>query len=75
MKGDDNDTCNALINGQAAYGIYALEKALGTNDLNKIRQRLPRRQLVIHTRWYANRAFLPRVQPTLTRTCKYYVQK
>ena len=22
VKGDDNDTCNALTNGQAAYGIY-----------------------------------------------------
>ena len=24
VKGDDNDTCNALTNGQAAYGIYDL---------------------------------------------------
>jgi hypothetical protein len=38
VKGDDNDTCNALTNGQAAYGIYDLEKSFGTNDFNKIRE-------------------------------------
>jgi hypothetical protein len=38
VKGDDNDTCNALTNGQAAYGIYDLEKSFGTSDFNKIRE-------------------------------------
>ena len=32
VKGDDNDTCNALTNGQAAYGIYDLIGSFGTSD-------------------------------------------
>jgi hypothetical protein len=39
-KGDDNDTCNALTNGQAAYGIYELEDRYGTTDFDEIRRRL-----------------------------------
>ncbi len=38
MKGDDNDTCNALTNGQAAYGIYDLERSFGTVDFDRIRR-------------------------------------
>ena len=38
VKGDDNDTCNALTNGQAAYGIYDLEHSFGTHDFDVIRQ-------------------------------------
>jgi hypothetical protein len=37
VKGDDNDTCNALINGQAAYGIYDLVDSFGTSDFDRIR--------------------------------------
>jgi hypothetical protein len=40
VKGDDNDTCNALTNAQAAYGIYGLEEAYGTSDFDRIRQRI-----------------------------------
>ena len=36
-KGEDNDTCNALTNGQAAYGIYELRRAFGTTDFDEIR--------------------------------------
>ncbi|WP_022900722.1 hypothetical protein [Humibacter albus] len=36
-KGDDNDTCNALTNGQAAYGIYDLRESFGTLDYDEIR--------------------------------------
>jgi hypothetical protein len=39
-KGDDNDTCNALTNGQAAYGIYELEDRYGTTDFDEIRRRV-----------------------------------
>ncbi|MFI8594021.1 hypothetical protein ACIGCK_06270 [Microbacterium sp. NPDC078428] len=38
VKGDDNDTCNALTNGQAAYGIYDLERSFGTLDFDVIRR-------------------------------------
>ncbi|SDD98433.1 hypothetical protein [Auraticoccus monumenti] len=43
VKGDDNDTCNALINGQAAYGLYDLMDSFGTTDFAQIR----------HTAWPA----------------------
>lgn len=36
-EGDDTDTCNALINGQAAYGSYELRRASGTTDFDRIR--------------------------------------
>jgi hypothetical protein len=36
-KGDDNDTCNALTNGQASYGIYELRRAFGSTDFDRIR--------------------------------------
>ena len=39
-KGDDNDTCNALTNGQAAFGIYDLRERFGTDDFTEIRQRI-----------------------------------
>lgn len=39
VKGDDNDTCNALINGQAAYGLYDLIQSFGTSDFDEIRSR------------------------------------
>ena len=38
VKGDDNDTCNALTNGQAAYGIYDLIDSFGTSDFDRIRK-------------------------------------
>ncbi|HEY0904882.1 MAG TPA: hypothetical protein VGE14_13430 [Marmoricola sp.] len=38
VKGDDNDTCNALTNGQAAYGIYDVERSFGTLDFDTIRK-------------------------------------
>jgi hypothetical protein len=38
-KGDDNDTCNGLINGQAAYGIYDLYERYGTADFGELRRR------------------------------------
>jgi hypothetical protein len=38
-KGDDNDTCNALTNGQAAYGMYDLLTSFGTLDFDTIRKR------------------------------------
>jgi hypothetical protein len=40
VKGDDNDTCNALINAQAAYGLYDLERHYGTWDFGVIRARI-----------------------------------
>ena len=39
-KGDDNDTCNALTNGQAAYGLYDLRERFGTDDFTEIHQRI-----------------------------------
>jgi hypothetical protein len=42
-KGDDNDTCNALTNAQAAYGLYHVEDAYGSLDFDLIRARLLRR--------------------------------
>ncbi|GAB3616343.1 hypothetical protein GCM10027416_09000 [Okibacterium endophyticum] len=41
-KGDDNDTCNALTNGQAAYGMYDMLDSFGTLDYDVIRRRLDR---------------------------------
>jgi len=40
VKGEDNDTCNGLINAQAAYGIFDLLETYGTIDFNEIRGRL-----------------------------------
>ncbi|GAA1133769.1 hypothetical protein [Microbacterium aurantiacum] len=37
VKGDDNDTCNALTNGQAAYGLYDLLDSFGTADFAAIK--------------------------------------
>jgi hypothetical protein len=45
VKGDDNDTCNALTNGQAAYGIYDLIDSFGTSDFDRIRKEHFGRQL------------------------------
>jgi hypothetical protein len=39
-KGDDNDTCNALTNGQAAFGLYDLRERFGTLDFSQIRARI-----------------------------------
>ena len=39
-KGDDNDTANALINGQAAYGVYQILDTFGTDDFDAIRARI-----------------------------------
>lgn len=36
-KGDDNDTCNGLINAQALYGLDTLRREFGTVDLGSIR--------------------------------------
>ncbi len=43
-KGDDNDTCNGLINAQALYGLDALRNDFGTTDLAAVRDRAPTRQ-------------------------------
>lgn len=40
VKGDDNDTCNALTNGQAAYAIYDLRRQFGTEDFDAIRRQV-----------------------------------
>jgi hypothetical protein len=40
VKGQDNDTCNGLINGQAAYGLFELRDAYGTIDFGAIRKRI-----------------------------------
>jgi hypothetical protein len=40
VKGQDNDTCNGLINGQAAYGLFDLHQRYGTTDLAAIRRRI-----------------------------------
>ncbi|SFN60827.1 hypothetical protein [Mycetocola miduiensis] len=40
VKGDDNDTCNALTNAQAAYGIYSLVDAYGTSDFSELRNQI-----------------------------------
>ena len=39
-KGDDNDTCNALTNGQATYAIYEIADTYGTTDFDDIRRML-----------------------------------
>ena len=36
VKGQDNDTCNGLINGQAAYGFFELYDKYRTTDLDSI---------------------------------------
>jgi hypothetical protein len=36
VKGQDNDTCNGLINGQAAYGLFDLQDKYRTTDLDSI---------------------------------------
>jgi hypothetical protein len=36
VKGQDNDTCNGLINGQAAYGLFELYDKYRTIDLDSI---------------------------------------
>jgi hypothetical protein len=40
VKGDDNDTCNGLVNGQAVFGIYELLDTYGTSDFEAIREQL-----------------------------------
>jgi hypothetical protein len=41
-KGDDNDTCNGLINAQALYGLDALRDTFGTIDIAEIREQVTR---------------------------------
>lgn len=38
VKGDDNDTCNGLVNAQALYGLDALRDRYGTVDFVDIRR-------------------------------------
>jgi hypothetical protein len=40
VKGEDNDTCNGLTNGQAAYATFELLDRYGTLDLAALRARL-----------------------------------
>jgi hypothetical protein len=40
LKGDDNDTCNGLTNGQAAYALFEIEDRYGTIDFGALRARL-----------------------------------
>ena len=40
LKGDDNDTCNGLTNGQAAYALFEIEERYGTMDFGALRQHL-----------------------------------
>lgn len=40
VKGQDNDTCNGLINAQAAYGIFDLLETHGTIDFDEIRHKI-----------------------------------
>ena len=35
-KGDDNDTCNGLVNGQALLNLDYLSQVYGTMDFEKI---------------------------------------
>lgn len=37
-KGDDNDTANALTNGQAAFGVYQILDRYGTDDFDELRR-------------------------------------
>jgi hypothetical protein len=39
-KGDDNDTCNGLVNGQALYGLDCLRQSFGTLEFGEIRRLL-----------------------------------
>ncbi len=38
VKGDDNDTCNGLVNAQALYGLDALRDRFGTIEFSEIRR-------------------------------------
>jgi len=38
VKGDDNDTCNGLVNAQALYGLDALRDRYGTVEFDEIRR-------------------------------------
>jgi hypothetical protein len=40
VKGDDNDTCNGLTNGQMAYALFDLRSAYGTWDFATLRRRI-----------------------------------
>src|SRR3954454_9628498 len=40
VKGQDNDTCNGLTNGQAAYALFELADRYGTLDFAELRRRL-----------------------------------
>ncbi len=40
VKGQDNDTCNGLTNGQAAYALFEIEDRFGTLDFAQIRREL-----------------------------------
>jgi hypothetical protein len=40
VKGDDNDTCNGLTNGQAAYALFEIGDRYGTTDFAELRARL-----------------------------------
>jgi hypothetical protein len=40
VKGDDNDTCNGLTNGQAAYAAFELLERYGTTDFAALRAQL-----------------------------------
>ncbi|WP_298455956.1 hypothetical protein [uncultured Cellulomonas sp.] len=37
-KGDDNDTCNGLVNAQALYGLDVLRDTFGTIEFSEIRR-------------------------------------
>lgn len=39
-KGDDNDTCNGLVNGQSIYGMLEVRERYGTLDFAAIRKKL-----------------------------------
>jgi hypothetical protein len=40
VKGQDNDTCNGLTNGQAAYAMFELLETYGTLDFDALRQKV-----------------------------------
>jgi hypothetical protein len=40
VKGDDNDTCNGLTNGQAAYAAFELLERYGSTDFRHLRGHL-----------------------------------
>ena len=39
-KGDDNDTCNGLVNGQALLNFDSLVRRYGTLDFDEILQKI-----------------------------------